>query len=195
MHKMANISQSWLELLVPFTYEYDKKFTGSEVSRITRVPQRTAARHLDRMVRLNLIRIKIRGRNKFYYFDLNNERSKILLNFVESYKSLKFSLKTDLWRCLEKFSKFGTLILFGSYAKGYATKSSDIDLVIFAKKTKEISSILHDFPKVNAHFLSISEFGRTLKSGNILAVEIVKSHVIFGEVSQITDIFWRFYKK
>jgi len=193
--KMANISQNWLDVLIPFSHEYDKKITGSEIAKIMNIPQRTAARHLNELVKANLLRFEVRGKNKFYYFDLRSERSKIILGLVESYKSFLFSLNTDLWIYLRELSGFGTLVLFGSHTKDYASKLSDIDLVIFAKKTKKINELMEKLPKVQAHFVSIEKFEKILKSGKVLAREIIRNHVVFGDISGFTDVCWRFYKK
>jgi len=191
--KMANMSQNWLEVLVPFSHEYNKKLTGSEISRIVKIPQRSVLRYLEKLVKINLLRVEIRGRNKFYYFDLNNKKSKLILNMIENYKSVIFSFKTSLWVYLEKLCEFGTFVLFGSHVKGYATKDSDIDIVIFARKTQKIKQVLEEMP-VQVHFIDLKEFEKILFSGKVLAREIVKSHVVFGDVSSFTNICWRFYK-
>lgn len=41
--KMGNITQKWVDLLVPFSNDYSAKFSASELSRKAKIPQQTAS--------------------------------------------------------------------------------------------------------------------------------------------------------
>jgi len=85
------------------------------------------------------------------------------------------------------------LIIFGSYASDSFSKESDLDIVILGRCNKEeIKKIKQkQIIQINEHHVSYIEFARILKSKNPLSIEIMKNHVLFGEVSKIVDIFWR----
>jgi len=190
---MTKLSQKWLDVLVPFSYEYNKKFSGIEISRISGIPQKTVSRHLNNLVSGGVLRMDKRGTSNFYYLDSNSEKFNLILDLIESYKTFLFSANNFLWKDLKDFVKFGTLILFGSYVKGYSTKDSDIDLVIFARKTEELKRVLRENPRVQAHIISFDSFEKLLSQKNTLALEILKNHVIFGEKNKFIDLCSRFY--
>jgi len=190
---MARISQKWLEVLVLFSYEYDKKFSGSEISRITKIPQRSVSRYLINLVKKGILRVEERGNNKFYYLDLSDEKIKIILNLIESYKTFIFSQNNLLWKDLKELGDFGTFVLFGSHVKGYSNVSSDIDLVIFSKNTEKLRKILRNLPKVQAQVISFENFEKLVFKKDVLALEVLKNHVIFGELDSFIELCRRFY--
>ena len=190
---MADISQNWLSILIPFSYDYNKKFSGSELSRIVGIPQRSVSRYLFQIVKRNLLKFEVRGKNKFYYLDLGDERTKVILNLIESYKSFIFSLNNKLWKDLDLLREFGTIVLFGSQVKGYSDSSSDVDIVIFAKKTEKLKRILRTLPKVQSQIISFKNFEKLIYKKDVLATEILKNHVVFGDVSKFVDLCWRYY--
>lgn len=192
--KMANISQNWLDILTPFSYEYNKRFSGSEISKKTGIPQRSVSRHLSKLVENNILRLEIRGKNKFYYLDLKNQRTEIVLNLVESYKSFKFSLNTKLWKEINQLKSFGTVVLFGSQVKGYSDSYSDIDVVVFSDKTKRLKETLRDLNNVQAHIISFEKFKDLVFHEDVLAKEVLKSHVVFGNSSEFVNLCLRYFK-
>ena len=190
---MTKLSQNWLEVLVPFSYEYNKKFSGVEISRMTKIPQKTVSRYLRRLVLDNVLRVDSRGSSNFYYIDLSDERAGIIFNFIEAYKSFVFSGNSKLWKELRGVVPFGDFVLFGSRVKGYSTSSSDIDLVIFSKSTEKLKSVLRGMPKVQAHVVSFEKFERLVLGKDTLALEVLKAHVVFGDTQRFVDLCRRFY--
>ena len=96
------MSQNWLSVLVPFSPDYTKILSGSEISRMINLPQRSVARYLIQMVDEKLLKFEIRGKNKFYYFDLEDPKTKVLINLIESYVSFMFSSDDKLLKNLRK---------------------------------------------------------------------------------------------
>jgi predicted nucleotidyltransferase len=193
--EMANIGQIWPDVIMPFVNDYNVKLTASETSRKTKIPRRTASRILDKLVKLNLIRYVIEGKNKKYYLDLKDQRIKLLIGFIENYKSLKFSLdERRIFLMLEDIIKLRDIVLFGSYAKGNTTIESDIDVLVVGSESKKIREIARkQIKQVNLHFSTLKEFEKILKKKNTLAIEIIKNHIIFGN-SQFIELCWRFYR-
>jgi DNA-binding transcriptional ArsR family regulator len=64
------------------------KLTASDVSRKIKIPRRSVSRILDKLVKANLVRYIIEGKNKKYYPDLKDEKTKLVINFIEDYKAL-----------------------------------------------------------------------------------------------------------
>jgi len=57
--------------------------------------------------------------------------------------------------------------------------------IIQIKKIKQ-----KQFIQINEHYISYDKFIKALNSRNALALEILKDHILFGNVSKIADIFW-----
>jgi len=190
---MAKLSQIWLNLLVVFSYEYNKSFSGSEIYRKIGLPQRSVSRHLTKLVKEGILKFNRKGNNNFYYLDLFDERIGVVLNLVESYKSFVFAKNNYLWKEIKDLVGFGTVVLFGSWVKGYSNTSSDIDVLIFSKKSEKLRKILRALPKVQAQVVSFDSFEKLVHSKDVLALEILKNHVIFGDSDKFIDLCRRFY--
>jgi len=192
---LSNITQKWVDLLIPFSDNYSAESSASELARKSKIPQQTASRLLNKLVKLNLINYTKKGKNKLFYFDLEKQTTKIILNFIENQKALQFQLKIkEIPVVINEILKYcESLIIFGSYASDSFSKESDLDIVILGRCNKEeIKKIKQkQIIQINEYHVSYIEFARILKSKNPLSLEIMKNHVLFGEVSKIVDIFWR----
>ncbi|MCD6215486.1 MAG: nucleotidyltransferase domain-containing protein [Candidatus Aenigmarchaeota archaeon] len=193
--KLGNITQKWVTMLLPFSGDYSAKFSASELSRKSKIPQQSVSRYLNQLAKLNLINYTKKGRNKLFYFDLEKQTTKIMLNLIENQKALSFQLKLkEIAVIINEILNFSeSLIVFGSYASGSFSKDSDIDIVIIGKHNKkQIKKIKQkQIIEINEHYISYVDFSKLLKSKNSLAIEIMKNHVLFGDISKIVDIFWR----
>ncbi|MEK6905820.1 MAG: nucleotidyltransferase domain-containing protein [Nanoarchaeota archaeon] len=197
---MTNISQNIvhsLKVLVPFTRNYAKEMHASEISRVLSFPQRTAARKLEVLQKAHLLNYKKVGKNKSFFFDLNLVSSFSLLEMVECYKEIVFLLKyPQIGLLLNELATDQSILLFGSYAKEKAKENSDVDLVIFARKTSKIKEIITRYPfEVNVHYITISWFEKRLKAGWPLAKEIAMDHILFGEKEKVIKSLINYYKK
>ncbi len=193
--KMANIGQIWPDVLLPFVNDYNIKLTASDVSRKIKIPRRTTSRVFNKLIKANLIRYVTEGKNKKYYLDLEDQRVKSLIGFLEYYKALKFSLEEKkIFLILEEIMKLRDIVLFGSYAKGIATLESDADILVIGNKSEKLKELARrQVKQINLHFSTLKEFENLLKKKNTLAIEIIKNHIIFGNPAFI-ELCWRFYR-
>ena len=192
---LSDITQKWVDLLLPFSGNYSLRISASDLAKKTKIPQQTASRHLNKLVEFNLINYTKEGKNKLFYFDLERQATKTMLNLIENKKSLRFQSKVkEIAVIIEELLKnCESLIVFGSYASGNFKKESDLDIVILGKnKRGELDKIKQkQIIQINEHYVSYNEFDKILHSRNPLALEIMKNHILFGDVSKIVDIFWR----
>lgn len=194
---MGNITQKWVKILVPFASGYDQKFTESELSKLSKIPQQTASRHLNNLVKKNLVSYERQGRNKLFYIDLKMQTAFTLLQIIENYKSLEFQQKVneasvainELSSCAE------SIIVFGSYSLYKFDEDSDLDLIAAGKSDKRrIKAIKLKYPiGINEHYVSYKELTVLLKKRNPLALEVLKNHILFGNTSKIVHIFMRYF--
>ena len=190
---LSNITQKWVDLLVPFSDDYSKKISASELARRSRIPQQTASRYLNKMAKLNILNYVIEGKNKLFYLELEKQTSRIMLNMIEQHKSLKFQLKVKGCSIIinELLRHCESIVVFGSYASGDYGKESDLDLVILGKCSKEQAKKIKQrhVVEINEHYATYNEFNKIIASRNPLSIEIMKNHVLFGNVSKIVEIF------
>lgn len=194
---MSNIGQMWPDVLGAYLFDYSSRLTASDISKRMRLPRRTISRILLQLVKLNLIEYEIRGRNKMFYLDLDNPKSKILLDIAESKKALNFSLREkEIYLIIMDLLEIcSSVVVFGSYASGKNKRDSDLDLVVFGCKDKKKLNKLRErhLVEINEHLVNYSEFEKLIKKRNPLSLEILNNHVIFGETSRIVEMFRRFY--
>ena len=191
--KMGDITQKWVELLIPFISNYGNKLFETELSRLSNVPQQTASRYLNLLVKQNILSYEWKGRNKIFYFDYSKQTTKIVLEILENSKALAFQQKlSEISVIINEILKYSeAVIVFGSYASYSFDESSDLDMVIAGKFNKEeIKKIKQKQTlQINEHYISYEEFNKILRSKNPLALEILKNHVLFGNISKIVQIF------
>jgi len=195
---MANISQKWLNelaVLKLFTSGYSAKLYASSIAKSMNLPQRTVARKLDNLAKMNLIKYRREGKNKLYYFDLDNRASIFILSIVEYNKALEFITNNPkIAIFLSEFAEYGDVLLFGSYAKGYATSESDIDILFIGRKSKNITNLIKKYPfKVSIQYSSYQKFKDLLEKENALAKEIAVSHIIFSNSEAYVKLFAEHY--
>ncbi len=194
MPELADIGQKWLDILEPFSYDYNSNFIASEIEERTGIPKRTVSRYLKKMAKRGLLRVERKGKNNSYYIDLDQNESKILLKIVENYKSLKYRFNKDLWPLIDELLDFGGLVLFGSRVKGYSTETSDVDILFLGEKEESVKKIIENHPlKVDVEYATVEEFKNLLIEGNGLAKEVIKSHVVFDS-ERFIKLCWGYYK-
>ena len=191
--KMGNITQKWVSLLLPFTNNYGGRFSGTELSKFSGIPQQTASRLLNDLVNQNVLDFYENGRNKIFYLDHTKNKVKSVFEILENHKTLTFHQKLkEVSLIVEEVAKHSeSVIIFGSYSSYKFHKTSDLDVVFLGKQEKgSIDKVRNKQNiEINGYYMSYSEFSKKLKDKNPLAVEIMKNHTIFGDVSKVVDIF------
>ncbi|MFH1127555.1 MAG: nucleotidyltransferase domain-containing protein [archaeon] len=187
------MTQKWVRLLFPFTNNYGARLTETELSRLSDIPQQTASRYLNQLVEQNLIDYTRQGKNKLFYIDHSRQTSILLLEILEAHKALHFQQKSgEISLIINDILKtFESVIVFGSYSSYTFDKDSDLDLVIIGKDNQDLLKQIkqrHTI-NINEHILSANEFSRSLRSKNPLSLEILKNHIIFGNISRIVSLF------
>lgn len=191
---MAVKSQIWPDIVVPFANNYSVALMATDVARRTGIPRRTVTRMLAALSTTRLIRYRIEGKNKRYYLDLRDYRTKLLVYFIEHYKAVQFSLKhPSMLAMLEDIGKLRDFVVFGSYAKGTAAAGSDLDVFVIGRSSDKILDIVRrQVMDIHVQFSTLSEFERLTKKKNTLALEIMHNHIVFGS-SQFVEMCWRYY--
>lgn len=144
-----------------------------ELARILKTNSMRVSRNMKQLMDDNIVDYKKEGKNKVYSIKKSLESKNSLL-LSEIYKLLRLiSSHPDLRKIIERLQscRAEMVIIFGSYAKGTAKLSSDVDIYI---ETVDIS-IKEELLTLDSR-LSI-KIGRYDKD-NLLIKEIIKNHVI-----------------
>jgi len=151
--------------------------------------QTTISRKIQQLYKDSIVDFREEGKNKVYFLKKTLEAREYIY-IVEKYKTLESVKKYPrLRRIIDKVRENKEILLaviFGSYAKGTATKESDIDLYIETDNRNIKDSIEQIDTKLS---VKIGQYDKK----NILIKEIEKDHIIikgveiFYEKSQLFD--------
>ena len=186
-----------------------KGFTILEISKLLKIGYRPAYNHVAELEKIKAINTKRVGSAKQCSLNLENAQSLHFLQEIdlarkeELYKSNQ-KLKSILENILSKIthqitSSLHSIILFGSHAKGTATKSSDIDLLFIVSNIKdksvrdtierECASYQHSYNvKISPLITNMEEFKKMLKSKEI---NVGKEAKEYGIALYGSEQFWR----
>lgn len=146
-------------------------------------PVATIQRKLIKLKESNVVDFEFIGRNKNYFLKKNLIAQKYIYN-AENYKILKLIEKYpnlgQIFFEILKITKNEILILFGSYAKFNAKKTSDIDIYVDTKDKNLKKEIELINSKIN---VKIGIFDKK----SLLIQEIIKNHGIIKGVEEYYD--------
>ena len=113
---------------------------------------------LNELRNINVVDYKIEGKNHLYFIKKNLSSKSFILN-AENYKLTKIINKhpelEPIFEDVIKKSKCNLIILFGSYARGEDTNSSDIDIVVIERRDKMLE--LEKYEKILNRKIKITE--------------------------------------
>ena len=186
-----------------------KGFTILEISKLLKIGYRPAYNHIAELEKIKAITAKKVGSAKQCSLNLGSAQ---LLHFLQE---VDLARKEELYKSNQKLnaileevipkitnkitSSLHSIILFGSHAKGTATKSSDIDLLFIVSNIKdksirdtierECASYQHSHNiKISPLITDMKEFKKMLKSKEI---NVGKEAKEYGIALYGSEQFWR----
>ena len=151
-----------------------------KIAKELEVNHMTINRKLQELKNANVVDCKIQGKNKIYFLKQSLEANiyrimaeeSSLIKIVKTFPKLRGVIEK-----IRKDERIGLAIIFGSYAKGTASKNSDVDIFIESKNRQ----IKEDLKKIDSK-ISI-KLGTYDKENNLIK-EIEKNHVIIKGAEQ-----------
>ena len=199
-----------LKILGLFRNELDSGFTILQISHKLKIGYRPAYNHIGELQKEGIITVKNVGRAKECSLNLGNPKSHYFLQEVDFlrkeyiYKNnpkLKSILENITSKLTNQFTaELHCLILFGSYAKRTATKTSDVDLLFIVSNLKnkvvreeierECASYHYSHNlTISPLITDITEFKRMLKKKEL---NVGKETKEYGIPLYGSEQFWRF---
>ncbi len=187
----------------------EKGFTILEISKLLKIGYRPTYNHIAELEKIKAIITKKVGNAKLCSLNLENAHARYFLQEIdlarkeelfESDQKLKTILEEITPKITNKItSSLHSIILFGSHAKGTATKTSDIDLlfIVSVLKDKSVRGLIERecASYQYSHSVNISplitdmeEFKKMLKSKSI---NVGKEAKAFGIALYGSEQFWR----
>ena len=191
MSKIRHMSKK-LDIVGLFLRNYSSSYSGREVARQQKISPQTALTSLNFLIQERILHCATEGRNNKYFLNKVDFKVKLLLQMAEINKALdccdNFELKSVIQELMPHAE---TIVVFGSFAKRLEKKDSDLDLIIINPADKEkIRKTIKIFPReVNLEFVSWKEFSDSVKEKRALAVEIMKDHLLYGNVFKVVNIY------
>ena len=179
-------------ILALFLADYTKQLYLREISRMAKIPLKTVQRVISYLEESKILRSSIRGKNKYFWLNLDNIQLKFYLLQSEIYKTQLFLEKYPQFKTFVKGLGHTPIIVFGSFSKFTAEKDSDVDLLIISDEKVP----LHLLP-YNIHEVRLSEksFEKSLEKQETLLKEIEKNHIILSNHSFYIDTLWGHYAR
>ncbi len=181
---MSNLvfNEMAMEILGVFCRDFGASHYGREVARRLKANQRTVSIHLNRLESAGVLKSRMRGRLKEFYFNRGGIVAEKAVFAAEVYKFCRLAEDFEVSSIVGDAVKMtdGVVVVFGSFAKGYASKGSDLDLLIIGKVDKEgVKGLRKRYSKeVQVMEISEREFLRGLKKRSDFMLEVSENHVV-----------------
>ncbi len=202
MMKEYNINQTTLKILGHYASNYKRSLHLREIARETKVDVKAVQLQLKRLEKANILSNTLKGRNKEYSLNLGNSMTKYYMILAETFASISYLGRNFLIKKItgEIANRVdGSIILFGSFAKGATTKESDIDLFVIAEKKIDMEAIREAASlagrEVSVKSANRKQFVKGLEDNDPLISEVVSNHVLLKGVDDFCDIMWRYYAR
>lgn len=202
MMEKYNINQTTLKILGLYRNNYKILLHVREIARETKVDVKAVQLQLKRLERANILSSALKGRNKEYRLNLNNFAARYYLIMAEAFFTINFLDKNfQIKKVISEISGKidGPILLFGSFAKGYATKESDIDIFAISDKKfdneiiEELSTIIGR--KISVKSSSKKQFLEGLKNSDPLISEVALGHIALKGIDEFCNILWDFFAR
>ena len=172
----------------------DDSYYQRQISALVNHPIRGVQREMEKFYKLGLIEKETRG-NRIYY-KVNKKCS-----IFEELKKIMFKSEGIAHSLNHIFSKDKSIkiaFIYGSYAKGTESLTSDIDLFVIGSVTSiEISRLLSRPKKelgrqINYAVFTVGEFRKKLKQKDHFLRSVLKEAKIFivGSKDELTEIIY-----
>jgi len=196
------ITNHIFDILNLYRTDYTKSLHVRAIAKLLNTSHVTLLPYLKKLEKNKILISRKVGKNKQYLLNHNNILTKDYLALSEKLEAIKYLQKNFLikkvYQHLINVNVQDAIVLFGSYAKNYATETSDIDLFYLGKLSQnqilEIKKIGKIYGKeISIKTSTIKNFNEGLITGDTLIQEIIKNHVILQNPDLIVNLLWRNY--
>ncbi|MBI4016225.1 MAG: nucleotidyltransferase domain-containing protein [Candidatus Aenigmarchaeota archaeon] len=169
---------------------------GREIARQLNKNQRIVQLNLNVLAQARILSFQTAGKSRQYTINLENPKSNAMLLMTECSKTIKLLKDFEIEQIIKDIKRITDtpFLVFGSYAKGYVAKDSDIDILTITNKkisTEKIQAIY----TTRIHLMNISTktFEKGIKNKDSFPMEVATNHVICQGYEYILDKWKEIY--
>lgn len=188
-----------IAVMKPFLGDLASYRHGSRIARDLKINQKTVSNILNRMERENLLKSRKEGKNRQFSVDFADYEKtvKYLLLFETAAAILFLEKNPKIKEIIRKIMPFirGITLIFGSYAKGTDTKSSDLDILVVGTCSKDRIRDVSEIHGIDISIRTLSEkkFISLLESKDIFIKEAISGHILISEAERYLRYVLRHY--
>jgi predicted nucleotidyltransferase len=199
VEKITNYDFAILSL---YRGNYNSSYHARAMAKLLNTSHVTLLPHLKRLEKNKILVTREIGKNKDYTLNADNIITKDYLTIAEKLETINYLQKNFLIKKITEqlltLNLPGAIILFGSYAKNYATQTSDIDILYLGELTdsqkQEMKKTSRTYGKeINVKPATVDNFLDGLKNGDTLTKEIIQNHIGIQNTEQLVNLSWRHY--
>ena len=191
-----------LKIIDLLAKDISKKFTINEIAKATKEYYSFVHKTIGKLTKDGVITKTKAGKAFLCSLNLDNERTLTMLQLSEigkkadifkKNKELRLVLE-DFVNSLEPKSSILSVVLFGSYAKGNATKESDIDILLLTKSSLNVEKATKEIyakygKEINPVMMNSNDFKKQKEKA--LIKEIISNHFILYGVENFIGLVFK----
>ncbi len=180
----------------------ERRFTINEIAKSLEEYYSFVHRTVNRLAKDDTITIEKAGKSYLCSINLRAEKTVVLIQLSEIEKKNEFySANKELKIILEDFVRSAasivnkiSIVLFGSYAKGTATRKSDLDILLISKTELGIDKITKELyakygKEINAILMNSNDLRK--QKDKTLIKEVIKDHYVLYGVEKFVDLVFK----
>ncbi len=152
-----------------------KSINKREISRNLNVSPTAVAKALEKLKKEKIVKVEKHGTINLSAVELNVDRDFVIK--LKRTENLRMIYESKITNFLENSFPGTTIVLFGSYSKGYDLFNSDIDIAIIGCKKKDINFVNYEKffnKKISLNFYdSFNEIKKELKENIFNGIVLV----------------------
>ena len=188
------IHNKYFDVLGMFTGNYQREVYWRELIGKVSIRQKNIALTLDALESLSILKSTMKGTTRSYSLNISHTEIKDVIVIPEIMKTIRFMENNR--KVAHVFRQDPRVVgVFGSYAKGAQKESSDIDVFVIGKKSKDEYGEKGK-PlglKISVKCFTLSQWTKLIASGNSLCREIIENHVLLFGAERFVHSVWEDY--
>ncbi|MBN1896679.1 MAG: nucleotidyltransferase domain-containing protein [Candidatus Aenigmarchaeota archaeon] len=179
----------------------ERKFTINEIAKSLEEYYSFVHRTVNKLIKDNVITKEKAGKSYLCSLNLETEKTIALVNLSEiEKKNDLYNSNKELKIILDDFVKMTesvnpvSVVLFGSHAKGTATKESDIDILLISETKAGVDKITKEVyakygKEVNVVLMASGDFKK--QKDKALIKEVIKDHYILYGAERFVNLVFK----
>ena len=183
-----------IKILALYLRSYSAEYYLREISRLASISLKATQNGLQGLEKQKILLSRIHGKNKYFRLNRENIQTKLYLTQAEIYRTGLFFEKYPALKLFAKELKTNTMkIIFGSFAKFSADKTSDLDMLVISKAKEKLPEYLVS-NKIQQINISEKDLARAMASEPLMR-EVAWHHIILNNHAFYVELMWQNEKR